>query len=121
MHDAHGEHGHDEHGHDHPLPPPEPDSINSLNVFLWGILTFVLLIVSIVALGSYFWVERTKEDVAKVGEAGAHQVANKAMQAEVKTQLTTYKKVDGGKVQIPIAEAMKLVVKDYATAEKAPK
>lgn len=122
MSDAHGHdaHGHDDH-HDHALPPPEPDKINNLNVFLWGIATFILLIVSIVALGSYFWVERVKEDVAKVDGAGAHQVAKKAMLAETKTQLTTYKKVDGGKVQIPIDQAMKLIVKDYAAAEKAPK
>lgn len=118
----HDEHGHDDgHGHDHPLPPPEPEAINSMNVFLWGIATFVVLIVVIVALGSYFWTERVKEDVTKVDGAGAHQVAKKAMIAETRTQLTTYKKLEGGKVQIPVAEAMKLVIKDYAAAEKAPK
>lgn len=122
MHDGHDEHGHDAHGHhDHALPPPEPDQINTSNVFLWGFGTFAVLIVIIVALGSYFWVERVKEDTTKVVKAGRHQVAKKAMVADNKSRLGSYKKLEGGKVQIPIDQAIKLVVKDYANAEKAPK
>lgn len=122
MHDAHGAdgaHGHDEHGHDHhPLPPPEEDNVNGLNVFLWGIGTFVILIVTIALLGSYFWVERVKEDVDKVTGAGRHVEAKKALVADTKSRLEGYKKLEDGKVQIPIDQAMKLVVKSYA--EKAP-
>ena len=112
MSDAH----HDDHGHDHPLPPPEPDAINAGNVFFWGMVTFVVLVVTIALLGSYFWVERLTEDVAKVNQAGKHQVAKKALKADETQRLTTYKKLDDGRVQIPIDEAMKLVVQDYAKA-----
>lgn len=114
MSDAHGHDHHDEH---HGLPPPEPDPINGLNVFLWGIGMFVVLIVTIALLGSYFWVERVKEDTNKVEKAGAHMVAKKSMLAEQTERLTKYKKLENGRVQVPIDAAMKLVVKDYEKAK----
>ncbi|MGK0358213.1 MAG: hypothetical protein ACI9U2_000496 [Bradymonadia bacterium] len=106
----------DAHHDDHALPPPEPDDINAGNVFFWGVTTFVVLIVCIALLGSYFWAERLTEDVAKINEAGAYQGAKKSLAADLKQQLTTYKKHDDGHVQIPIEQAMKLIVKDYAKA-----
>ena len=106
----------DAHHDDHALPPPEPDHINAGNVFFWGVITFVLLVVCIGLLGSYFWVERVAEDVAKVNNSGRHQVAKKALKADEKQRLTTYKKLDDGRVQIPIEQAMKLVVTDYKKA-----
>lgn len=107
-------HGHDEHNG---LPPPEPDPINGLNVFLWGAGTFVVLIITIALLGSYFWVERLKENTTKVDQAGKHQLAKKSMLNDQKTKLTTYHKLENGRVQVPIDAAMKLVVKDYAQAK----
>lgn len=52
--------------HDHPLPPPEPDALPLGRVVFWGVGSFVATIVAIVALGSYFWLERKAEDVDKV-------------------------------------------------------
>jgi hypothetical protein len=104
MSDAHGHDHHDEHA----LPPPEPDPINGLNVFLWGIGTFVVLIVTIALLGSYFWVERVKEDTDKVEKAGHHMVAKKAMLAEQKARLTPEK----------LKSAMDVVIKEYAGKAK---
>jgi len=52
--------------HDHPLPPPEPDNLPLLKVVGWGIGCFVAVIVTIVALTSYFWIEREAEDEIKV-------------------------------------------------------
>ncbi len=52
--------------HDHPLPPPEPDALPLGRVVFWGVGSFVATIVVIIALGSYFWLERQAEDVDKV-------------------------------------------------------
>jgi len=52
--------------HDHPLPPPEPDALPLGRVIFWGVGSFVATLVVIVALGSYFWLERQAEDVDKI-------------------------------------------------------
>ena len=52
--------------HDHPLPPPEVDNIDAMGVSVWGVISFVVLLVSIFALSSYFWLERVQEDTNKV-------------------------------------------------------
>lgn len=54
--------------HDHPLPPPEPDALPLLKVTLWGVGSFVAVVAIIIALGSYFWLEREAEDVVKIGQ-----------------------------------------------------
>ena len=76
------DHAHD----DHPLPPPEPDNIPLLQVTLWGVASFVATVITVIALGSYFWFERQAEDVDKVMGFNAMeaQVAAQA-EAEAKT------------------------------------
>lgn len=70
--------------HDHPLPPPEPDNIPMGRVLFWGLGSFFATMVAIVALGSYFWMERTAEDVSKV-----HQTTILGQQgAELEAQAT---------------------------------
>lgn len=77
--------------HDHPLPPPEPDALPLGRVVFWGVGSFVATVVAIVALGSYFWLERQAEDVDKV--MGVNVMAPQlAEQAEA--QARTLEKID---------------------------
>lgn len=87
--------------HDHPLPPPEPDDLPLLNIVGWGLGSFIATVAIIVALGSYFWLERAAEDVDKVmgynsmeaqlREAGAEE-ARRLTQIEQAMQALAAKK-----------------------------
>ena len=108
-------HDHDEHAdhHDHGLPPPEPDNVAVGPVLIWGAASFLFVVVAIVALGSYFWVERLKEDHVKVGEHDTNQAKFKQLHANEEQRLNGYKDLGEGRYQIPVQRAMELVVRDY--------
>ncbi|MCB9529573.1 MAG: hypothetical protein H6701_14495 [Myxococcales bacterium] len=44
--------------HHHDMPPPEADDLALGPVVFWGVSSFVAIVVVIIALGSYFWIER---------------------------------------------------------------
>ncbi len=69
------DHAHD----DHPLPPPEPDALPLGQIVFWGVGCFVATVAVIIALGSYFWLERQAEDVDKV-------LGHNSMQAQIEEQ-----------------------------------
>lgn len=73
---------------DHPLPPPEPDALPLGRVVFWGVGSFVATVVVIIALGSYFWLERQAEDVDKIMgvNAMAPQIAAQAEQEQKSLQ-----------------------------------
>lgn len=75
------DHAHD----DHPLPPPEPDALPLGRIVFWGVGCFVATVVCIIALGSYFWLERQAEDVDKVMGFNAME-AQVAAQAEAEAK-----------------------------------
>ena len=103
---GHGDHGHGDHGHG--LPPPEPDHVNALNVVVWGLGTFVLIVISIFWLGGYFWTERDAEDLVKVHQSYVAPDLAQARQ-DARTHLTSVRKLENGRYQVPITHAMSLV------------
>ena len=52
--------------HDHHLPPPEPDHINAASISVWGLLSFITVIGTVVGLSDYFWLERENAAHAKL-------------------------------------------------------
>lgn len=105
MHEGHE--GHD----DHPLPPPEPDNIAYGSVLFWGFGTFALVVVTVFALSGHFWNEMRAEEVAKMEQA-AQKPAVLKQQAIDKQRLENYRKLENGKVQVPVNRAMDLMVKE---------
>ena len=105
-HEGHGDHGHGDHGHG--LPPPEPDAINAVNVFVWGFGMFAVIVVIIVWLGGYFWIERDAEDLVKVEQS---YVAKEILQGrqDARANLGRVHKLENGRYQVPITHAMALV------------
>ncbi len=110
MHDEHAN-AEGEHGHHHPLPPPEPDNVAVLPAIAWGVGSFVGLLVTIGLLSGYFWMERRAEDHVKVYESYEPKAMLEAKVAPAK-QLESFRKLENGKVQIPVNEAMKIIAKD---------
>jgi hypothetical protein len=102
---------HDDH-HDAPLPPPEPDAVAGGQVFFWGLLSFVFVLVSIAGLGGYFWIERGHEMTAKIGEVSSMAAQVEQLHADAKQKLQTYAKNPDGTYRILVEDAMKLVVRD---------
>lgn len=44
-----------DHHDDHPLPPPEEDNIDFASVTIWGVGSFIAVIISVFGLAGYFW------------------------------------------------------------------
>lgn len=118
-----GDHGHDDHGHSagdhghgagdhghggHGLPPPEPDAINALNVFVWGFGMFAVTVVIIVWLGGYFWIERDAEDLVKVQQGYTPTEILQGRQ-DARANLGRVHALENGRYQVPITHAMSLV------------
>ncbi|MCA9545513.1 MAG: hypothetical protein KC613_14010 [Myxococcales bacterium] len=104
---GHGDHGHHDH---HPLPPPEPDAVAAVSIFAWGFGTFALVVATIGLLSGYFWMERRAEEHVKVYESFVPKAQVEA-QAVAQKRLEGYRKLENGKVQIPIERAMELEAK----------
>lgn len=107
-HDAH------EHAHHENVGPPEPDKVNSSMVFLWGMASFVFVIVTILALGGYFWSEIGAEDEAKVRSVYQTSIPDfpkkiETLHAEEKARLGGGFELEGGRKTMPIDEAMKRI------------
>ena len=66
------------------MPPPEADDLALGPVVFWGLGSFVAIVVVIIALGSYFWIERGREDEVKVGES--NKLAAQLKEAEFESQ-----------------------------------
>ena len=88
--------------HDHHLPPPEPDHINAASISVWGLLSFITVIGTVVGLSDYFWLERENAAHAKVelyadGTLRAQQTAEAADKLNGYTPLLAV--VNGGMVE----------------------
>ena len=73
--------------HHDALPPPEPDDIPLGSVVFWGVGSFVAVVVVIIALGSYFWIERERVDETKLEVGGPAAAQLKEAQLEAKKRL----------------------------------
>ena len=112
MSDAtHADHGHDEHDH-HGTVAAEPDQLNPGLIFGWGMVMLILVILSIGGLTAYFFKAIDSEEETKVyarSQIGNELEALEKIEAEA---LTGYKKLESGRYQIPIEQAMKAVAKE---------
>lgn len=70
--------------HHDALPPPEPDDIPLGSVVFWGLGSFVSVVVVIIALTSYFWIERERVDQSKL--APTNPAAAQAHEAQLEAQ-----------------------------------
>lgn len=70
--------------HHSPLPPPEPDNVPLGPVVFWGLGSFIAVVVVIIALGSYFWIEREREDEVKV--VGHNRIGVQLKEADIEAQ-----------------------------------
>lgn len=69
--------------HHHDMPPPEKDDLALGPVVFWGVGSFVAVVVVIIALGSYFWIEREREDETKVMQS--NRLATELKEAEIES------------------------------------
>ena len=84
-----------DHHDEPPLPPPEVDRLNFLSIFIWGLFSFVLVLFTIFALGSYFWGEREDIYSAKVSSASAYASLRNIEKAQVVDRLSGTKTLWG--------------------------
>lgn len=73
--------------HHDALPPPEPDNIPLGSVVFWGFGSFVAVVVVIVALTSYFWIERERVDQNKLEQTSPAAVQTREAQLEAQKRL----------------------------------
>ena len=97
---------------DHPLPPPEPDTIDAIGVTFWGLLSFAAVLASVAGLSGYFWLEREgvldkQVDTYESRELRDKQVAEAADKLQGYTPL--FAVVNNGEVNgyFPSADAAK--------------
>lgn len=75
--------------HHDALPPPEPDNIPLGSVVFWGVGSFVAVVVVIVALTSYFWIERERIDQSKLEPTSPAAVQAREAQLEAQKRLSS--------------------------------
>lgn len=101
----------DHHDH-HGSVAAEPDLIPAVTILGWGLGLFVSVIASIIVVSAIFFQVLDSHEAEKVGERS--QVGGELVELE-KTEseaLNSYKKLDNGRYQVPIDQAMKLISKE---------
>ena len=93
------------------IPPPDPDVKASLGMFMWGFAGFGVLVVTVLVLTGYFWVERELE-ATKKATGSPFAAASETLRTVEQSRLGSYAKLKDGQYQIPIERAMKLVASE---------
>lgn len=103
-----------DHHDDHPLPPPEEDNIDFASVTVWGVGSFIAVIVSVFGLGGYFW-----STVSEVQSEAQQKSVYAAQHAQLKAEAA--EKLKGLKAaQAKVIETQGDVIAKPAPKEAAP-
>ena len=84
---------------DHPLPPPEPDAVEAGGVTVWGLISFISVLVISFGLSGYFWLARNAADDrlnAKYGESAYRTEMNKEKAEKLKNISAAMKSITDG-------------------------
>ena len=71
---------------DHPLPPPEPDTVQAAGVTFWGLISFISVIAVVFGLSGYFWIEREDAD-SRLNDTYGKSAYRIEMEEEAKAKL----------------------------------
>jgi cytochrome c oxidase subunit 2 len=99
-----------DHHDDHPLPPPEEDKIDFASVTVWGVGSFIAVLISVFGLAGYFW-----STLSEVESEANQRSVYAAQHAELKASAA--EKLKGLKA----AQAKVIESQGNAIAKPAPK
>lgn len=108
MSDAAHDHGHDHHG----SVAAEPDNVKAGLIFGWGMGMLMAVVASIVLISAYFFQALDAAEAEKVGSRSQIGTDLDDLRAYESDTLNGYKKLEGGKFQIPVDQAMQAVSKE---------